>query len=219
MREYELPTREECFSIIEEYRVAPHIVRHSRAVARLAVFLAERLKGKGIPVDVELLERACLLHDIVRVCDFKDLDFSKFDGEITEKDTARWEGIRERFKDISHEYAAYEILKDKYPRVALTIKRHRYMDMPDEKERPNSWEEKLLFYSDLRVMHEKVVPLGERLEDGHKRNVHLHGTEAQSRVNTAKVDPLIYGLEAEIFNVLGLDPLSVTDELVESYLR
>lgn len=212
-----LPTRQECFKIIKEYHVPEHILRHSLAVGRLVVFLAERLKEKGIAVDVELVEKASLLHDIARVCDFKELDYSKFNQTVSKEDKAKWRQLKEKYKNTSHEIAAYDILKEKYPQVALTIKRHRYMAMLDEKERPDTWEEKLVYYADMRVMHDKIVPLRQRLEDGHKRNVHLHGSPAQSRINTAKIDPLIYKLEKEIFDKIGLEPTEVTDKFIDSY--
>lgn len=217
MKDCNLPTREECFGIIEEFHVPSHILRHSLAVAKLAVFLAERLREKGIGVDVELLDRACLLHDIARVCDFKELDYSKFEQPVTEQDKAKWIQIRAMYGGMGHEEAAYDVLKQKYPRLALTIRKHRYMAMLDEKARPDTWEEKLAYYADMRVMEDRIVPLKDRLEDGHKRNIHLHGTEAQSKINTAKVDPLIYRLEAEIFDKLDLQPLDVTDEFIDSY--
>ena len=217
MKKFDLPTRRQCFEIIKEYHVPSHIVAHSLAAAKLAVFLAERLKEKGVAVNVDLVDRACLLHDIARVCDFKELNYSSFEQTITEQDKAKWQQIRAKYKGIGHEDAAYEILRERYPLLALTIKRHRYMAMLDEKTRPNSWEEKLVYYADMRVMHDKIVPLKTRLKEGHKRNVHLHGSAAQSRINTAKVDPLIYRLEEEIFDKIGLSPSEVTDEFIDSY--
>jgi len=219
MKKYQLPTPEQCFEIIKEYHVPQRVIKHSLTVAKLAVFLGERLKEKSIPLDVELLDRAALLHDIARVCDFDKLDCSKFEQTVTEGDKAKWGGIRAKYKKIGHENAAYEILKDKYPKLAVTIKKHRYMGMLDEKTRPAEWEEKLLYYADMRVMHDRIVPLEQRLKDGHKRNVHLHGTEAQSKINTAKVDPLIYRLEKEIFEKIGLNPLEITDTFIDSYSK
>lgn len=206
MKRYNLPTRKECLAIAKKYHVPSHILKHSFAVAKLAVFLAQRLREKGIAVNVELLDRACLMHDIARVCDFKKSD----PGSL-------WQQLRAKFKGIPHEYAGYEILKDKYPAVAMTVKKHRYMALLDEKERPATWEEKLLYYADKRVMHDRIVPLEERLAEGHKRNVHLHGSAAQSKINTAKVDPLIFELEKEIFNKIGLNPVEITDKLIDSY--
>ncbi len=91
------------------------------------------------------------------------------------------------------------------------------MALLDEKEKPDTWEEKLLYYADKRVMHDKIVPLKDRLAEGHKRNVFLHGSTAQSKINTAKVDPMIYEMEKEIFEKIGLDPDEVTNEFIDSY--
>jgi uncharacterized protein len=217
MKDCNLPTHKECLAILTEYHVPPHIVSHSKAVAKLAVFLAKRLNENGAAVDVTLLEGACLLHDLLRVHDFKESDFNRFERNLPEEKKAKWQKLRAKYKASSHEDAAYDILKDKYPALALTIKRHRYMALINENEKPDTWEEKLLYYADKRVMHDKIVPLKERLTEGHKRNVFQHGSAAQSKINTAKVDPLIYKMEKEIFKKIGLNPLEVTHKFIDSY--
>jgi len=217
MKKSNLPTRKECQAIIEEHHVPPHIVKHSLAAAKLAVFLAQRLTEKGIAVDVNLVDRACLLHDIVRICDFKELDYSRFEQTVTAEDKAKWQQLRAKYKETPHEYAACDILKDKFPMRASTIKKHRYIGILNKKEKPNTWEEKLVYYADMRVMHDKIVPLEERLTEAHKRNVHFYKTEAQRLSTIAKVDPLIYSLEKEIFDEIGLSPLDITDEFIDSF--
>lgn len=217
MKNYSLPTRKECFELIRQYHVPLHILEHSLAVAGLAGLLAQKLNEKGINVDVELVDRACLLHDIVRVCDFEELDYDRFRQTITEEDKAKWLQIRTRYKDLPHEDAAYDILKEKYPVLASTIRKHKYTAMLDEKNRPDTWEEKLLYYADMRAMANMIVPLKTRLDDAHKRNIHLHSSRAQSKSIAVRVDPLIYGLEKEIFDLIGSDPLSITNKLVESH--
>jgi len=214
MKKYNLPTRRECFEIIKQCHVPLHIVNHSLTVAKLAVFLAQRLKEKGVAVDVELVDRACLLHDIFRVCDFEESDCSRFEQTITEQDKAKWQQLKVKYQGLCHEDIAYELLSKEYPELALAVKKHRYMAILDEKEKPATWEEKLVYYADKRVMHDKILPLKERLEEAHKRNVHLHGTQTQSDINTGKVDPLIFELEEEIFNKIDLNPLEVTNEFL-----
>jgi HD superfamily phosphohydrolase YqeK len=216
MKDCSLPTRKECLAILAEYHVPPHIVSHGKAVAKLAVFLAQRLNENGQVVDVTLTEGACLLHDLLRVHDFKESDYNRFERNLPEENKAKWQRLRAKYKSSSHEDAAYDILKEQYPALALTIKRHRYMALLDEKDKPESWEEKLLYYADKRVMHDKIMPLEQRLAEGHKRNVLSHGSAAQSKINTAKVDPLIYEMEKEIFEKIGLDPLEVTEEFIDS---
>ncbi len=217
MKDCSLPTRKECLAILAEYHVSPHIISHSKVVAKLAVFLAQRLNEQCEEVNIALLKRACLLHDLLRAHDFKESDYNKFEQNLPEQEKTKWKKLRTKYKACSHEDAAYDILKDKYPALALTIKRHRYMTLLDEKEKPQSWEEKLLYYADKRVMHHKIVPLEQRLIEGHKRNAYQHGSPEQSKINTSKVDPLIYKMEKEIFEKIALDPLEVTEEFIDSY--
>lgn len=216
MEKSNLPTHKECLAIIKEHHVPPHIVKHSLTVAKLAVFLAQRLTEKGITVDVNLVDRACLLHDIVRICDVKESDYSRPEQPVTAEDKAKWRQLRAKYEGIPHEHAAYDILKEQYPALALTIKKHRYIAVLDEEEKLSTWEEKLVYYADKRVMHDEIVPLKERLTEAHKRNVFFYDTEAQSKIITAKVDPLIYSLEEQIFDKIGLSPLEITDEFIDS---
>jgi len=179
MKKYNLPTRKECFDIISRYHVPSHIVKHSVASAKLAVFLAQRLNANGVQVDIDLVDRACLLHDILRVCDVSNSDYGRFEQPVTGDDKAKWRRLKEKYNRLGHEYAAYEVLKEQYPVLALTIRRHRYTALLDEDEKPTTWEEKLVYYTDKRIMHDRIVPLDERLQEAHKRNTLQHGPTAQ----------------------------------------
>lgn len=216
MKKYRLPTREECFDIAEKHHVPSHILEHSLAVAKLAVFLAERLKGKGIHVDIGLVDRACLLHDVLRVCDFKDSDYSRFKQKVTQQDRAKWEQLKGEYKNLCHEDAAFVLLRDKYPELALAIKRHKYTALLDQNDKPSTWEEKLVYYADKRVMHDRIAPLKQRLDEAHERHARSHGRTARAKADTARIDRLIFQLEKEIFDKIGLNPTEVTDEFIGS---
>lgn len=217
MKGYELPTRRQCLRLMQEYRVPLHIFRHCRKVNKLAFFLARRLKENGVPVDAELVDRASLLHDFVRVCDLEqpnDVDFSR---PITGKDKAKWQQIRTRYNNSSHEDAACEILKSRYLVLAETVRKHKYACILDARTGPVTWEEKIVYYADKRVMHDRIVALAERLEEGHRRNADLHTGRTDDRIDTEKVDRLIHILEQEILAKAGLNADEITEELVDSY--
>ena len=217
MKKCSLPTRKECFEIIRRCRVPPHIVKHCLAVAKLAVFLAHKLKDNAIAVNIELVDRASLLHDILRVCDMTESDYRQFERPVTERDKAIWGLLKAKYNGMCHEEAACELLKAKYPALALTIKKHRYTAILDNKEKPSTWEEKLLYYADKRVMHDRIVPLKDRLKEAHERNARLRRMRAQSKISTTEVDSLIFKLEEEIFSRIALTPAEVTNEIIESY--
>ena len=59
----------DCLSIIERYYTPGNddyrvLVSHSRQVANLAVALSQRLIDQGVPIDIEFVEEAAMLHDI-----------------------------------------------------------------------------------------------------------------------------------------------------------
>ncbi|MBQ9556700.1 MAG: HD domain-containing protein [Muribaculaceae bacterium] len=59
----------DCLSIIERYYTPGNddyrvLVLHSRQVADLAVVIAQRLIDKHVPIDIEFVEEAAMLHDI-----------------------------------------------------------------------------------------------------------------------------------------------------------
>jgi molybdenum cofactor cytidylyltransferase len=66
-RRDEVPTDAECREILNTIcRVTPARIRHSRRVARAAVAIGRALGAAGIPVDLELVRAAALLHDVAK---------------------------------------------------------------------------------------------------------------------------------------------------------
>ncbi len=58
-----VPGRVEAATLLRSLDPPDWLVRHSRAVAEVAGFLAERAAGRGLAVDRRLVESAALLHD------------------------------------------------------------------------------------------------------------------------------------------------------------
>ena len=197
-KDIKIPSVQECFRLLEQCHVPKHIIRHCQATAGLAVELAEKIAANGIEVNVDFVHRACLLHDIMRVCDFKKPLEHIFDSPADAEDLQKWRELSERYKGIRHEQAGYEFLKDKYPEIALAIKKHAYNALLEKENCPQTIEEKLVYYADKRAMHDKIVPLAERLEEGHRRNEQKN---CQNKLNVQYVDSLIFELEKELFQL------------------
>lgn len=62
----QLPSEHEALAILRKSGCSPDVTRHSKAVAKLAAEMAERLRKKGVNVDVDLVKIAALLHDLGR---------------------------------------------------------------------------------------------------------------------------------------------------------
>jgi len=213
MRKCELPSREQCLEILKELCVPSHIVRHGFATAKLGLFLAIKLNERGISVDVDLVDRACLLHDVLRVCDLRD--YSRFEHSVTDK--AKWMKLKSQYEGLCHEEAAAAFFRGKYPQLAEVIRKHRYTAISHPQDKPQTWEEKLVYYADKRVMHDKIVPLKERLEEAHKRIAAQRDPADQGVLDMEQIDAFIFDLEREIFDKIEVDPLVITDEFIDLY--
>ncbi|MBW3003120.1 HD domain-containing protein [Candidatus Woesearchaeota archaeon] len=196
-----IPSRERCFELLKQWHVPDHVIKHILKVNKVAVYLANKFKEKGNDVDVELIDRASLLHDLLRVCNFKAIEDDKFGQSITDEDRRIWEKTINDYGHMHHGDAAYEVLKHEYPEVANLVRKHRYRLILDEKNRPRTLNEKIIYYSDKRVKHDQIVSIQERAEDGHKRNPHLHES-----YETEEADRLVAELEKEIFSMLDIEP-------------
>jgi hypothetical protein len=67
-----IPGRVDAASLLLSLDPPTWFVRHARAVAEVAAFLAARIDGRGIAVDRRLVEAAALLHDVDKVLPAND---------------------------------------------------------------------------------------------------------------------------------------------------
>ncbi|MBI2598383.1 MAG: HDIG domain-containing protein, partial [Candidatus Diapherotrites archaeon] len=136
-----LPSREECIGWLKELKMPANIFEHVMQVNRIAVFLAKKMRQKGIAVDVVLVDRASLVHDI--------------DKHLT-------------LENGKHGYLGKEIVQKKgYPALAEFCVTHLLTFVPENKF--PSIEHKIVFYADKRVNGDQIVSLKERFEYFQKR--------------------------------------------------
>lgn len=67
MRPMTVPGRTVAAGLLLSLHPPPWHVRHSRAVAEIAAWLAARIAARGTPVDRRLVEAAALLHDVDKI--------------------------------------------------------------------------------------------------------------------------------------------------------
>jgi uncharacterized protein len=206
-----LPTKQECIHLLRvTYRLPQNIIEHSIQVNRLSVFLATKLNDKGFNVNIDLIDRASILHDILKIIEIDNL-FDFIDPEsnqnvlLSKKDRMVWINLKKRYGHLTHEEAGYQIFKEKYPEMALVIKKHGYTNLKGENEL-KTWEEKLVHYADKRVKHRIIVSMFERLQEGHKRYEKKNLLKGINFEFQKKTDKKLIDLEKEIFNNLDFKP-------------
>ncbi|RUM87991.1 MAG: metal-dependent phosphohydrolase [Thermodesulfatator sp.] len=137
-----IPSLEECYRLLEEEGVPPHIVRHGERVALVGAFLARNLREVGEPLSLPLVVAGGLLHDLTKHHSLKT-------GE-------------------NHaESARRKLLEWGYPEVAEVVGSHIFL-RPGPPGTPIRAEE-VVYYADKRVRHEEIVSLEERFRDLRER--------------------------------------------------
>jgi uncharacterized protein len=133
-------TVQEGWGLLQEFKVPPHIIAHSKKVAEVACFLAGEMSKAGYPMEYSLVEVGALLHDVAKAASLeRGADHSSLGGA--------W--LRERGFYL----------------VADIITHH--VRLPDEEMRIS--EIAVVNYADKRVAETRIVSLKERFEGIMKR--------------------------------------------------
>ena len=150
-----------------KYQVPENIQKHSQKVTELALDLGQKLKSQGIEINLDLIYNSAMLHDIAK---FLCLDC-----------------------DTRHTYEGARILrKEGLEKEAEIVESHGLDTIIHYPERLNSWENKLVYYADKRVVHDQITSLEEKFKYMRKRySQHL------DVINQS--EEKIYKLEKEVF--------------------
>ena len=133
-----LPTPDRARQILAELEIPAGIVSHSEGVARVASQAGRLVAATGIPVDLQLLEVAALLHDIDKP------QIRRSGGE---------HGI----------VGAKLLLVMGYAELAMPVASHPVNCLLDEERFPRGWPSVLLAVADKHVAQE-FMTIDERLD-------------------------------------------------------
>lgn len=188
-------TKTKIQKIYQRYCVPDNIIRHMQKVGYVCGKLSESFKKAGIKVDKTATVQAALLHDVIRVVDFSESQFAKFCSHAAPQAIAVWQKLRKKYQNSGHEKGmAKELIKIQQKKLAGIIAKHGFFEVYNLK----TLEEKILFYGDKRVEHDKVVSLKKRFSEGKKRN--LRPDDDQLYVKKTEIK--VYQLEKEFQAVL-----------------
>ena len=129
-----IPTLQECNSLHEQNGTPKGVITHCMAVSSYAVSLANKLRSRGISINVELVRAAAALHDIEKL---------KRNHVVAGYDHVKNLGFLE---------------------VAQVMLKHGLEHMGDSSFHPRTMEEKIVFYADKRLLGSEMVPLEKRFE-------------------------------------------------------
>ena len=177
-------TSSDIYKMYKEYHVPRHVIKHMMKVTKIAEKLCDKLKKAGHKKDKELVVKASLLHDLLRVADFSKFDLKRFRQEVRSGDLEKWIELREKYGEKGHVKAGADVLKKLgHKRIANLIAKHGISSVGKLK----SWEEKVVYYADKRVVGTRKVRLKTRLRKIWKKHP-----------SSKSLEPKIIALEKEI---------------------
>ena len=181
-----VPGRVDAASLLLSLDPPIWFVRHARAVAEVAAFLAARIEAQGIPLDRAAVEAAALLHDVDKV--------------IPADDPAR----RLAHGDGSADW----LTRQGHPELARLVANHPVTRLVDD-ERARRWaafasrEERIVAYADKRA-GQRLESMADRFASWRRRyptgldDLTLRGMRARAEK-----------LEADVCRAAGIAPSEV----------
>lgn len=185
-----------------------HVRAHSKAVTKASLQIGQALVDKNILINLDLLNSAGLLHDMARVCDFQELDKTKFNEEVTDEKWEKWVDLQRQFKGMHHaDVACGALAEEGFNKTAELIRLHNSLSILEEPEKLDHLEAAILFYADKRVKHDEVVTIDERFRDGRERHGKFDNLKTQTMFE--EVEKKTFELEKQLFSLIDLEPNNI----------
>lgn len=172
-----IPTTKGCYRLLKKYFVPNNIIRHSENVRKISLFIGKRMVKKGNKINLKLLEAASLLHDIDKIYTLNNGKHGKMSHDI--------------------------LKKEGFNAIAKFALKHVLHAILNQKQKPKTWEEKILYYSDRRVNPEGIVSLKDRFKYLREQ----YGSKDKKIMKAInEAEPKVKRLEKEIFSKIKMKP-------------
>jgi putative nucleotidyltransferase with HDIG domain len=180
-----IPTIDQCYALMEQHHMLPHIKEHSIMVARVAQTLTTGLLEAGHGLSLDMVVGGALLHDIGKTaCLDNDDDHAAIGYEIC---------IAHNLDPIADIVAEHVILQNYSKENSIT-------------------EKQIVYYADKRVNHDQVVSLEKRLAYILER-YGMNNVKRGSAIK--KNYALCQDLERRMFSFLPFKPEEIGNLLAE----
>jgi len=144
-----LPSERGALTLLRKSGCSSDVIRHCKAVAKLAVEMAEICTKKKMDVDVNLVEIGALLHDIGRS------RTHGVDHAVTGAEIARSLGLPSQVISVIERHIG----------GGITAEEAEDLGWPNKSYMPRTIEEKIVAYADKLIEGSRKVPIDRAVDD------------------------------------------------------
>jgi len=199
--------------IYSAYKIMPSLQLHQLRVAAVAKLLCE---GCTKPINEHDVILACLFHDMGNILKFDLPVFPKF----TEPEGLEyWESVkteyREKYGEDEHTATQTIMSEIGLPRDVIHLMEGVGFSKVDRVATADSFEQKVVQYSDLRVGPHHILSLEERIDEGRKR--YLGSGRSVGAPDSTRFRVLIESareIEQQIFANTSIKPEDINDAAI-----
>lgn len=174
----QIPGMDDCIQMMAGMQMPAHIQDHSHLVCRVAVYLTDELAVAGVTLNRPLVVASSLLHDITKPRSFE---------------------TRENHAQTGGEY----LTGLGFPEVGDIVRQHIVLDEYIVRGAPI--EAEVINYADKRVLHDRIVPLDDRMAYILARYAHT----VDRRILLKQLWEQTTRLEKRLFGFLSFSPLQL----------
>ncbi|HIP24938.1 MAG TPA: TIGR00295 family protein [Archaeoglobus profundus] len=176
---------EDVLNIWDKYNLPENVRRHCIKVAEVALKIAEKIKERGHNIDLELVKKGALLHDIGRA-----ITHDPFKHFIMSGDILRKEGFDNKIVKIVERHFSAGVTKDEAVKLRLPVI-DNFM--------PETLEEKIVCYADKIVKGDREITFEQFL----KRLDELKNSSLETKWFTEITKERVIKLKQELETLAG----------------
>lgn len=139
---FKLPSEKEALNLLRKAGCSNEVIKHCKAVAKLATKLAQKIEQKGVIVDIDLVKIGSLLHDLGRA-KTHNIEHAIIGAKLAESFN-----LPESITQIIERHIG----------AGITAEDAKKLGLPKKSFLPRTLEEKIVAYSDKLI--EKGLKIG-----------------------------------------------------------
>lgn len=149
--------------LFDKYAVPSTIRRHCEKVRDVGEILAAGLHNDGVQVDLELVDRGCLVHDAMKAVTLPTLTANpEFRYIPSAREIEVQARLKERYTGLHETLITADILKPVFPEFSEFVAQIGSTGNPTYLN--GGIELKVIHYADWRVQLDRIVPFRDRLQ-------------------------------------------------------